>query len=259
MAYNTPSIENPQKNVTYRAYDISKPVNQAVLADVDYLVHTAYVKYDAQHPDAMEVNLRGAEQLLQASRMSKLKRNIFISTMSAHDDAISVYGKQKMALETLFNSAEDTVLKCGLILGNGGIVKQMSDFMKSKHAVPLIGGGKQPLQIVAVDDLVRVIETVIEQAAAGTYVIATPQIYTYKDFYAALSGHLGVKILYVPVPYAALQLAFRLAAALHLPLGVGEDNLKGLKMLRAMDNAGDLEKLGVKLKELDQALATSGV
>ena len=37
----------------------------------------------------------------------------------------------------------------------------MVDFMRSKHMVPLIDGGKQPLQIVAVNDVVRVIDILL--------------------------------------------------------------------------------------------------
>jgi len=60
--------------------------------------------------------------------------------MSAHDGAESVYGRQKLAIEQLFNTKKDISLRGGLIIGNGGIVKEMVMFMRSKHLVPLIGG-----------------------------------------------------------------------------------------------------------------------
>jgi nucleoside-diphosphate-sugar epimerase len=248
------SESNPRPNVTYEAYDISEPIDATLLRGVDYLVHAAYVKYDGAHPQALESNLAGAKNILRASRSNKVKRTIFISTMSAHEDAISVYGKQKLAIESLFNKPSETIIKAGLIMGNGGIVKQMADFMQSKHMVPLIAGGLQPLQIVAVSDLVHVIETIFQKDARGTYVIATPQVYTYKSFYDALARRLKVKVLYIPLPYWLLQSIFRTASALHLPLGVGEDNLKGLQKLQSMDSKKDLAKLGVSLMELDASL-----
>jgi NAD dependent epimerase/dehydratase family enzyme len=160
-----------------------------------------------------------------------------------------------LAIEKLFSGPQDTVLKCGLIIGNGGIVKQMTDFMRSKHMVPLIGGGRQPLQVVAVSDLVRIIHKVLTKPASGTYVIATPEVYSYREFYAAIARQLGIKVLFVPIPYRLLQAVFRAAAFLHLPLGVGEDNLEGLKMLRSMDSAPGLKKLDIRLQDLPTALA----
>jgi nucleoside-diphosphate-sugar epimerase len=241
-------------NVTYKKYDITRPLDKDVFQGVDYVVHAAYIKFDKANPDALDTNLDGAKRLVKATRASKVKRTIFISTMSAHEDAFSVYGKQKLATEKLFDSPKETILKPGLIIGNGGIVKQMSDFMKSKHMVPLIAGGRQPLQIVAVQDLVRVIDAVFEKDAAGIYVVATPKVYSYKQFYQALAKRLNLKILYVPVPYWTLQSAFQVAAVLRLPLGVGEDNLKGLKALRVMESKNGLRKLGVTLLPLDKAL-----
>jgi nucleoside-diphosphate-sugar epimerase len=93
--------------VTYVEYDLSKPFDDSVFAGADYLVHAAYVKYDSKNPDALKINLDGAKRLLKASRQHKLKKNVFISSMSAHSGAESVYGKQKLAVEKLFKGASN--------------------------------------------------------------------------------------------------------------------------------------------------------
>jgi nucleoside-diphosphate-sugar epimerase len=244
-------------NIRYITYDLAKPFDETIFKGVDYLVHA--VKHDTMLPDAMQVNIEGAQRLLAASRKYKLKKNVFISTMSAHDDAISRYGKQKLAVEQLFNTKHDVILRAGLIVGNGGIVQQMADFMRRRHAVPLIGGGTQPLQIIAVYDLAHLIERVLAPDATGTFVAATPKVYTYKVFYQAIAVERGIKVLYVPVPFGLLLGAFRLAQRLNLSLSMNEDNLLGLKMLRSMDSAPGLERLGVHLDSLQTALHKAGL
>ena len=57
----------------------------------------------------------------------------------------------------------------------------------------------------------------------------------------------------------ALLAAMRAIAFLRLPLAVNEDNLWGLKKLRAVDNAADVKELDVKLDSLHEALARPGV
>ena len=248
------------KNLEYRTYDITKPIPSESLADVDCLVHAAYIKLDAKNPDAMTLNITGADNLLSAAREAKVSHSIFMSTMSAHEDAISVYGKQKLQIETLFLRQKNTaVLRGGLIIGNGGIVKDMAKFMRTKHAVPLIGGGKQPLQIISVYDLAASIENVFTKRLTGRFVVANPKIYSYKDFYAALAKHIRTKIIYVPVPYWTLEALFKTAAALRISLGVGEDNLKGLKKLKSMPSETDMKKIGVKPMNLQDALEASGL
>jgi nucleoside-diphosphate-sugar epimerase len=245
------------KGVTYVEYDLSKPFDDSAFAGADYLVHTAYVKYDKKHPDALKVNLEGAKRLLKASRKHGLKRNVFISSMSAHSGAESVYGKQKLAVEKLFKDKDCAVIRSGLIMGNGGMVKQMTDFMKSKHAVPLIGGGKQPLQVIGVYDLVRVIKTILVKGKSGTFTIATPEVYTYKAYYDALRKHLGITVIFVPVPLGVLSGMVKVTTSLHLPISINQDNVLGLKNLRSADTESDLRKLGIELDDLDQILNKS--
>lgn len=246
-------------SVVYVEYDLSKPLDASVFAGANYLVHTAYVKHDNKHPDALNINVQAAKHLLKASREHKLKRNIFISSMSAHSGAESIYGKQKLAVEKLFKGADCTVIRSGVIMGNGAIVGQMTSFMKSKHAVPLIGGGKQPLQVVALYDMVRVIKTVLEKKQPGTLTIATPEVYTYKEFYDALRKHLGIVVIFIPIPLGLLLGAVKLTGFLHLPVSINEDNVLGLKNLRSAKTADDLRTLGIELDNLDEILSKSSV
>jgi nucleoside-diphosphate-sugar epimerase len=247
-------------HISYAEYDLTKPFDDTIFKGADYLVHTAFIKYDRQHPDALEANVEGANRLIAAARKHKLKKTVFMSSMSAHDEAVSVYGKQKLAVEKVFSGPNDVNLRSGLILGNGGIVKQMVGFIKSKRVVPLIDGGTQPLQVIGVYDLARVIDAALTNSTLqGVFTVANPRVYRYKDFYAAIGTQLGIKLFYVPVPFIVLLAAMRTIAFLHLPLSVNEDNLWGLKMLRAVDNAQDLQTLGISLDDLQTVLAKPGI
>lgn len=243
------------EHVVYKQYDITKPLGRDTLRGVDYVVHTAYVKYGRQNAaTALQVNIAGAKRLLTAGEQAGIKKAVFISTMSAHEAATSVYGRQKLAIEKLFLATNGVVLRSGLILGHGGIVQDMAAFMKSKHMVPIIGGGNQPLQTIAVYDLARVIEAALGPGIHRQFTVATPKVYTYKQFYQALAKSLSIKVAFVPVSYPLLLAGFKSAAFLHLPLNLGEDNLRGLRQLRSADTAPDLKRLGVAIDDLEVAL-----
>jgi nucleoside-diphosphate-sugar epimerase len=248
--YSTPGV-------TYLDYELAKPINDSVLDGADYLVHAAYMKHGKQHPDALQVNLEAAKRLIKASRKHHLTRNVFISSMSAHSGAESTYGKQKLAIENLFSGGDCTIIRSGLIMGDGGMVKQMADFMKRKHAVPLIDGGKQPLQVIAIYDLVRVIDTILAKDSSGLLTIATPEVYTYKEFYEALRKHLKTPVVFIPVPLSLLMGVVKGTSLLHLPLSINQDNVLGLKNLRSANTGPDLAKLGIKLDPLEKILEKS--
>jgi nucleoside-diphosphate-sugar epimerase len=247
--------EAQQRNVKYKEYDLSSQLDPKVLNDIDYLVHTAYVKQDRQHPDAYKTNVKAAKNIVIALEKQKFKKCLFVSSMSAHDEAISAYGKQKLAIEKIFNGPNFVSIRSGLIIGNGGLVKQMVEFMRSKHVVPLVEGGKQPLQIVSVDDLAVVIDKVLQSQLSGVLTIATPEVYSYKKLYEAISKKLKIKVLFVPIPFFLLINLIRLVNLLPIPIAVNTDNALGLKQLRSAETAYDLKKIGIKLKNLEESLA----
>jgi nucleoside-diphosphate-sugar epimerase len=253
-----PSKQQPQANVEYVAYDLSQPVADQTLKNVDYLIHAAYLRQMSKSDAAFDVNVQGAQNLLTASRSNKLKKNVFISSMSAHNGAESVYGLQKLHIEGLFSGSKDINIRPGLIIGNGGLAKDLTQFMKKRHAVPVIGGGRQPLQVVSIDNLVLTIEKALTSSLLGTFTVAHPRVYTYKDFYRKLAQYLQVRVLFVPLPYAFMLCMFKIASALHLSLSVNEDNLIGLKNLIAVDTKRDLKRLNVTLDNLEDILK-SGV
>jgi nucleoside-diphosphate-sugar epimerase len=252
-----PGRQKPSAGVKYVPYDLREPVNSKSLEGADYLVHAAYVRQE-RGTDAFRENVEGAKRLLEAAKAAGVKRRVFISSMSAHAGAVSTYGRQKLAIEKLFDSESGLNLRPGLIIGNGGIVRTMADFMKSKHLVPLPGGGRQPLQTVFVGDLGAAIENALERNTGGTLTIAHPHVYTYKEFYAKLARKLGVKVFFPPLPLTVLLMAVRLAGLLRIPSGIDADNVLGLKKLRSADTAPDLRKLGLELKNLDDSLTAAG-
>jgi nucleoside-diphosphate-sugar epimerase len=247
-------LSSADPNIEYRKYDITNQLDKDALQGVDYVVHAAYIKYGKQHPNAMDANITGAKNLLAACKAHKIKKALFMSSMSAHAAATSVYGKQKLAIEQLFTNANGVALRAGLILGHGGIVEDMSTFMRGKHIVPIIDGGKQPLQVIAIYDLTRVIKAALTTNVHGVLTVASPTIYSYKSFYQKLAKSLDIKVAYIPIPYYALLTVFNVAAALRLPLNLGADNLRGLRQLRSAETASDLHKLNITIDDLETVL-----
>lgn len=225
--------------------------DDSIFENADYLVHTAYIKTAI---DVVRSNIDSTKRLLVKSHQYRLKKNIFISSMSSSSDALSSYGKQKYLIEDLFDGKNDTIIRSGLVIGNGGLAKNLINFMKTKHIAPLIDGGKQPIQIIAVKDMAHVIESIIKMNTNGILYIGTPRIYTYKEFYQAIINKLHLKVILIPVPFFIPLYIIRLINFLHLPLAVNEDNLQGLKQLRSYETNSSLEKINITLSELDDAL-----
>lgn len=100
------------------------------------------------------------------------------------------------------------IFRFGHIMGNGGYLGPLVPLAKWHLAGPL-GGGKQPMPWVHVDDVVGAIRWAIEGKVSGTFNLASPGAAgcTQKDFAKALGRALG-KPFQLPVPGFAIGLRF---------------------------------------------------
>jgi len=80
-------------------------IDPADFAGLDAVVHGALVEFGPAARDADTVNLEGARRVLDAARTHGA-RLVFLSTLSAHPDAVSHYGRNKLELERLHAQAQ---------------------------------------------------------------------------------------------------------------------------------------------------------
>jgi nucleoside-diphosphate-sugar epimerase len=114
------------------------------------------------------VNVEGTRKLLEVCRTRKI-RFVFLSTLSAHAGAESHYGRHKLQLEGIVLREGGLVLKLGLVLGQAGVFYTIRKLIERSKVIPLIGGGNQPIQTIAMDDLLLALEKCIREKVTGLY------------------------------------------------------------------------------------------
>lgn len=227
--------------VTFRQWSLPDGIREEDFAGGDVLVHCAWAPHSK---DAHDINIRSTERLLAMSRTLGYKTFVFLSSLSAHDEAESQYGRQKRQLERTFDPARDLVLRPGLTIGNGGLARSMFDTIRTHRFVPLVGGNR-PVYTIGVDELSGAIECLIERSVSGCYSLAAAEPVTLREICEGLARKAGVNRVFVPLPYLPVFLALSTAERLGLTLPVSTENLLGLKQLRRLDVAADLDALGI--------------
>src|SRR5689334_23794202 len=230
--------------VEVRRFDMPDGIDADAFRGLDALVHGALVEYTPARRDADAINARALERVLAIARANGTHL-VFLSTLSAHADARSHYGRNKLALEALLDPARDTVLRLGLVLGDGGLFGSMVDLVRGASLIPLPDGGRQPIQTLWMGDLMSVLERVVTRRVAGRYEVATPEVYTMRRLYEAVMDSLGVKKTLVPVPIGLVKMGAATLEALRVPFPIRVENVLGLESLRSFDNAADMRALGI--------------
>jgi nucleoside-diphosphate-sugar epimerase len=250
FVHHLPTIE--KAGIVYSEYNLAKPVDETQLIGCDYIIHCAYMKNDSGN-NSDEININGTKNLYNLSQKNKVKRFIYLSSLSAHESALSHYGQTKLKIESVFEPQKDLILKPGLIIGNGGLFHNIVEIIKKSRVIPLINGGKNKIQILDVGDLAKCIDVATEKDITGKHVLASNDIISLYDLYKTISEKMKKKTFPIYVPFWAANMIFIFLSMLHIKLPITKESLLGLKQNIIWD-VSDFKVFGFKPKSYQQII-----
>lgn len=240
---------------TYYPFELADVQDQG-FAGADYLIHCAYQPIISRQDRESNINIdiEGTKKTISLSRKYAIKM-VFLSTISAHSKAESYYARHKLLAEGLFDDRKDLILKLGLVLGEGGgLFGRIATSLRNNKIVPLVGGGRQRIQTIALNDLCRIIEIGINKNISGNFIIAHPSIINMEELYREMAHCIGVQPLFIPVPLAVTYRLSQLMEKMGFKLPFTSENVLGLKDLKTFNTNPDLEVFGLKIKDYKTTL-----
>jgi len=234
--------------------DLPDAIDEAALERADVLVHCAWETRFRDPQRSRRANVDGSRRLFEVARRAGL-RIVFVSSLSAHEDAVSPYGRTKLEVEAMLDLARDAIVRPGTIVGEGGVFWRQAGTIARLPFIPLFYGGDQLFQTVALFDLCEAIHRIATGAHTGLFRIAESSPVAVSDFYAAIAQHVGRRARFLRLPGDATLLALRAAERLGFQLPVSSDNLLGLKRLRAFDVEPDAQRLGLVPRSMRESFA----
>ncbi len=237
--------------------DLPDTLDESLLAGVDALVHCAYATKITDLAQARRINEDGTRRVLEASRRAGVPRFVFVSTIAATPAAPQYYARSKHALEALLDPSRDVIIRAGLILARegSGLFQQMRETTRRMRLVPLFDGGRQPLQTVHVDDLCEAIARAVERDLTGAFDVAEPDPPTMAVFMRMLGRRLGVRCLFLRLPFSPVLAVVRVVEAVGLPFPLRSESLLGLKGLRQVPVRESLRRLDMTVRGAEESLA----
>lgn len=245
-----------------RAFHLGEAVTPEILSGCNALIHAAYDFKVLGWAEVNRVNVEGSFRLLTAAKTAGVKRIIFVSSVSAFKDCRSDYGKGKLAVEKVVLNSGGIVVRPGLVYGgNGGMFASLAKLC-AVPLLPVFDGGRQPLQLVHVDEVARDLVAALNwdpSSAAGPVTLANPGPISFKNMFAAIARSQGKTLRTISIPSSLAYVGLRALEALGLPLRLRADSLVGLLNYNPSFDWSPHARLGLTYRRfLDEAPDEAG-
>lgn len=237
--------------------DLPDRVAADALEGCEVVIHAAYTTRFRTLADAKRVNEEGTRRVLSAARRAGVTRFVFVSSTSAHEGARSYYGQSKYRLEQEMDAARDLIIRPGLVLSaRGGLFTRLISGIKDarRWTAPVFGGGRQPLQVVHIDDLCEGFGKALERDLTGALTLASPERTDFRDLFEAIGKRKGISVRFVPLPIGPVLAGLRVAETARLRLPISSENLRGLLGLRHWETGEDLLRVGLRVRSMKEAI-----
>lgn len=239
------------------AWRLGEPLPKAafqVSPAPDMIIHAAHL-WDTSG-EAGDPNILGTEALLR-SWQAATGRFVFVSSVSARQDALNAYGRLKWRLEQVVSARGGVSARVGLVYGGPrraqyGVLVRLA----ALGALPMI----DPHREVQPIHLAEVCEGLLALAAAPTlsravYGLAAPEPMSFAAFLKTLAQVIHHRpLLIVPVPAALALLIADLSQRLPLLPKVNRERVLGLKGMQFVPCRDDLAELGLAVSAMDRRL-----
>jgi nucleoside-diphosphate-sugar epimerase len=131
----------------------------------------------------------------------------------------------------------------------------MRQSIEKSPVIPLVGGGRQILQTIHIDDLCNGFEQAVELNLVGAVNIAEPDGVTMKAFIQMIVQRLNRRVVLVPLPGRPMAVAIRMLELMRLPTPVSSENVLGLLAMRHTETAPDIAGLGIHVRTTAESIA----
>lgn len=244
-----PEVHSGGDGVVYRRYELG----DALEYDGEVLVHCAY-QPEGDNGAAESINVTGSARLIESARARGVRKIVFLSSiMASAANAASRYGREKFRIEQMIDDTCDVVVRPGLVIGDGGLFRAMTQTIRNTHIAPVFSGGRQPVYTVAIDDLCGALVRLVETDASGTYTLASPEPVEMRALLTGIARRYGVAVRLIPLPYTATLWLTSLAGAIGLKLPISSESVRGIRNLRRID-IPSYRDLGIVPRSFDDAL-----
>ena len=208
-------IEPPTSAISrFVSARLNEEIDPEVFLHADLLIHCAH----DMSAGSYRANVEGTRLWAEQARRGGTRSQLFLTSVSAHRQSPSEYGRAKFELESWFVNAGEYVIKPGLVAGPGGSFAALVSMIRTMKVVPIPGANKIRLALTDIGTLSQVILNFEHLKKGSVCNLIQPHWPGFLDFAKAIRRCLGIKGTIIPLNVQTAKLALWLAGKIQFPL-----------------------------------------
>lgn len=220
---------------------LGEDLPREILSDTNVLIHTAH----SFKPSESVLNIQGTKHWFEQAQQCGIQQQIFISSYAARSDSRADYGRIKYTLEQLFLSSGYTVIRPGLVVGNGGIFKRMVTTASQLPIIPIFDGGKQMISLIPIQVLNLALVRIVSLSLHGEYNLFYSSLWKMIDLICSINQCLPKKKRIISIHSTILIFVLDAIKRIGLALPFSSENIRSLLSIQKNTYPSDLQKFGV--------------
>ncbi|MBL7050276.1 MAG: NAD-dependent epimerase/dehydratase family protein [Nitrospira sp.] len=213
--------------------------------EIEAVIHCAFDQQDKDNSTHESGTRLWADQAAEAG----VKMQVFMSSISASEDAFASYGQKKYLLEQWFLARGQIVLRLGLVIGEGGIFGRIISMVRKSPVIPLIDGGRTLTYITDRNVIGKFINQVLQdnqdKYRGKAFNLHQKEPVLFVDILRAIKKKYGASCILVPIPYIIVSAGMAVLDKLKfLKLSFDSNNLKGMRQNNGKNFHSDVNALG---------------
>lgn len=197
------------------------------------------------------------ERVKNCASNAGVPRQILISSYSARVDASSRYGRSKFEIEQVF--ADQTIVRPGLVVGNGGVFGKIARFLSRVRVVPVPGGGGK-VPYISIHNLCECLVNIIadERITAGVkeFNLFQHEFITLPEMLRAIAKVIGTRNMFIPLNRSVMLGCVILAENLGLKPSLNSDNLRGFLKNQEPLHVSNIELVQRRVESFPEIVST---
>ena len=239
----------------YNQLFLNQEFEPGIFNSIDVLIHCAY---SYERKNIKSTNIEGTKKWFCAGRDMGVKRHIFLTSYSAKAGSKSDYGFIKYELENFFLQEKQLVVRPGLVLGNGGIFRKMSQVLKRFPVIPLIDGGNYEVPIISVEAVCLAVKKILSQPGPAQFQLFQEELVSMKHLLRRMKRQSGARCFFLPIPAFFPLLFLKTLEILRIPFPIKSGSLIALKENQELAHTSSLKQMGIQDKPLSEILENIG-